>query len=145
MGWQVVPVYKLLHGSAHLQVFVVEWLATMSCRAVHDTHTANVVTTLATPDFSMPYVVCSLTSSLLAIFSGLFFTLLTERRRTVALRQLQRAKSKWTRLKPLIILLLFLVLVPYMDPEWRDWLVSQLEGVGVGQQLLQTLGLVASV
>lgn len=145
MCWQIVPVLIVLTSSACLKVFVAEWLATMTCRAVHDTHTANVVTTLATPDFSMPYVVCSLTSSLLAIFSGLLFTLLTERRRTVALRQLQRAKSKWTRLKPLIILLLFAVLVPYMDPEWRDWLVSQLEGVGASQQLLQALGLVASV
>lgn len=128
-----------------VQVFVAESLATLTCRAAHDSHTANVVTTLATPDFSMPYVVCSLTSSLIAIFSGLFFTLLTERRRTVAMRQLQRARSKWTRLKPVIILVLFAVLVPYMDPEWRDWVVAQLQGVGVSQQLLQTLGLVAAV
>eukprot|EP00892_Ulva_mutabilis_P008756 jgi/Ulvmu1/6252/UM028_0110.1 len=124
---------------------VAEWLATLACRAVHDAHTANIVTTLATPDFSMPYVVCSLTSSLLAIFSGLFFTLLTERRRVVALRQLRRANSKLTRLKPLIILALFVVLVPYMDTEWRDWLVVQLQGVGVSQGALQAVGLVAAV
>lgn len=61
------------------------------------------------------------------------------------MRQLQRARSKWTRLKPVIILVLFAVLVPYMDPEWRDWVVAQLQGVGVSQQLLQTLGLVAAV
>lgn len=122
-----------------------EWLATIACRAEHDFHTSNVVTTLATPDFSMPYVVCSLTSSLLAIFSGLFFTLLTERRRAVALRHLLQRRSKWARLKPIVILLLFAVLVPYMDPEWRDWVVAQLKGMGASQHLLQHVGLVAAV
>lgn len=137
----------LVHVTAtvFVQAIVAEWLATLACRDVHDMHTANIVTTLATPDFSMPYVVCSLTSSLVAIFAGLFFTLLTERRRSVALRQLRRSSSKMTKLKPLIILALFLVLVPYMDTEWRDWVVAQLQGAGVSWGVLEAIGLVAAV
>jgi phosphatidylinositol glycan class T len=47
-------------------------------------HTANVLVDLPTPDFSMPYNVIIMTSTLLALFFGSIFNILT--RRLVALK-----------------------------------------------------------
>ena len=86
---------------------------------------------MATPDFSMPYIVCALSSSLLAVYAGLVITTITERRRALAARALSKAGRRAKVIKLAAVGVVFVVLVPYLDPEWRDWLEEQLNGLGI--------------
>lgn len=113
-----------------------KWLAGLACQDMHVLHTTASIVTVAQPDFSMPYIVCALSSSVLAIFSGVFFTRLVERPQQTALRQLKSGNSLTSKLRPLLIMGACIILVPYMDPEWRDWVASQLEKVGVDPTVL---------
>ena len=106
------------------------WLAMLTCRGVTDIHTNSVVVTLATPDFSMPYIVCALSSSLLAIYAGLMITTITARPRWIAARALSKAGRRAKLLKLVSVAGIFVVLVPYLDPEWRDWLDAHLQQLG---------------
>lgn len=110
---------------------VQKWLAQLACRGATDIHTNSVVVTLATPDFSMPYIVCALSSSLLAVYAGLMITTLTARPRWIAARALSKAGRRARLLKLVAVVAVFAVLVPYLDPEWRDWLEAQLVQMGV--------------
>jgi hypothetical protein len=107
------------------------WLAELGCRGASNLHTNSVVVTLATPDFSMPYIVCALSSSLLAIYAGLVITALTERRRSTAQRLLSKRGKHARTVKLVLVIMAFLVLVPYLDSEWRDWLEEQLAALGL--------------
>jgi Gpi16 subunit, GPI transamidase component len=107
------------------------WLAGLACQDMHVLHTTASVVTVAQPDFSMPYIVCALSSSVLAIFSGVLFTRLVERPQQSALRQLKSGNSLKAKLRPVIIIVACVILVPYMDPEWRDWVVAHLESAGI--------------
>lgn len=107
------------------------WLAELGCRGGHDLHTNSVVVSLATPDFSMPYIVCALSSSLLAIYAGLVISALTERRRSTAHRLLSKRGKHARSVKLVLVIMAFLVLVPYLDSDWRDWLEEQLAPLGV--------------
>jgi H+/Cl- antiporter ClcA len=108
-----------------------QWLAELACQDMHVLHTAASVVTVAQPDFSMPYIVCALSSSVLAIFSGVLFTRLVQRPQEFALRQLKHGNSLRAKLRPVIIIVVCVLLVPYMDPEWRDWVVAKLEASGI--------------
>ena len=108
-----------------------QWLVGLACQDMHVLHTTGSVVTVAQPDFSMPYIVCALTSSVLAIFSGVLFTRLVERPQQAALRQLKSGNSLKAKLRPFAIILACVILVPYMDPEWRDWVVAHMESWGL--------------
>jgi hypothetical protein len=79
----------------------------------------------------MPYIVCALSSSLLAVFAGMVITTLVERRRVVALRMLSSSGRRKRHIKIAAVLTTFLALVPYLDTEWRDWLFDRAEEFGL--------------
>jgi Gpi16 subunit, GPI transamidase component len=112
------------------------WLAALACQDMHVLHTAAAVATVAQPDFSMPYIVCALSSSVFAVFSGVFFTRLVERPQEAALRHLRARGSLRSRLRPVLIITASLLLIPYMDPEWRDYIASHLSALGVDPAML---------
>ena len=108
-----------------------EWLIELGCRSASELYTNSVVVSAATPDFSMPYIVCALSSSLLAVYAGLVLSALVRRPR-VAAAQLLSPSGKWKRkVKVAVVLVAFLALVPYLDTEWRDWLESRAADLGV--------------
>jgi hypothetical protein len=121
---------------------VSDCLLELACPSAFDFHSNNLVVTLATPDFSMPYIVSALTGSVIAVFSGLYFTILTERRRILAIRTLDSPARKKRVIKLAVVALVFAVLVPVMDDDWRDWIVRSLRGLGVPQESLESIGLV---
>lgn len=108
------------------------WLAELGCRSAHEQYTNSVVVSAATPDFSMPYIVCALSSSLLAVYAGLVVSALVRRPRAAA-AQLLSQSGKWKRkVKVAVVLAAFAVLVPYLDTEWRDWLEARAADLGIG-------------
>jgi hypothetical protein len=106
------------------------WLSELACRSTHEQFTNSIVVSVATPDFSMPYIVCALTSSLLAVFAGMVITTLVERRRMQAFWVLSKSGKRKRQIGVAIVLVTFLALVPYLDTEWRDWLRARAGEVG---------------
>ena len=107
------------------------WLAELACRGTQEGFSNSVVVSVATPDFSMPYVVCSLSSSLIAIYAGLVVAAITERRRAAALWALSSKGKRARALKLVVVFIVFLCLAVYLDTEWQDWGVEQLATQGV--------------
>lgn len=112
------------------------WLAQLACRAPHEIFTNNVVVSVATPDFSMPYIVCSLSSSVLAIYAGLVVAAITKRRRAAALWALSRRGRRTRAVKLVVVVVVFVCLALYLDSEWRDWVVDQLDAQGIDAKAL---------
>ena len=108
-----------------------QWLAELACRGTHEVFSNSVVVSVATPDFSMPYIVCSLSSSLIAIYAGLVVAALTERRRAAAIWALSPKGKRARVVKLVVVFVAFLCLAVYLDTEWQDWVVETLERQGV--------------
>jgi Gpi16 subunit, GPI transamidase component len=121
----------VMNARALQEPYEQRWLAELACRGTHERHASTVVVSMATPDFSMPYIVCALSSSLLAVYAGLVITTMTERRRHLAVRALSKAGRRAKAFKLIVVVVVFLALVPYLDTEWRDWLEAQLKAFGV--------------
>lgn len=75
---------------------------------------------LATPDFSMPYNVCCMTCTLLALYVGLQLRILTYRRRDEESRLAQKKSRASKLLKPLVVCVGMGVMLLVVDDETRE-------------------------
>ena len=92
--------------------------------------TAPSLASLATPDFSMPYNVCCLSSTLLAVFFGAMLNALTARPRVAALQDGSRAVRRRKAVMAAVMIAAFSVLAVYLDADLHDWVLAQLRSVG---------------
>lgn len=86
-------------------------------RHVMQVYSDGLMVQVATPDFSMPYNVICLSSTVLAVFFGAIFnTLVKSPPRANQATQARPSNSK-LHIKLLVLLLVFTVAAVYLDPE----------------------------
>ena len=102
----------------------------MLCGATSAQYTAHSVVSIATPDFSMPYNVCCLSSTLLAVFFGGMLNILTARPRVNAVQAMKKGAKMQKAGRVVVLLCLFSFLAVYLDPELQGWVVAHLQKYG---------------
>lgn len=93
---------------------------------------------LAVPDFSMPYNVICLTSTVLAVFFGATLNMLLsrpgeEQRMLAAGRDASKAARRRKKLKLLAVVVIFGNLAVYIDPTVHEAVIDQLKAFGLMQ------------
>lgn len=96
------------------------------CRPSSVQYTNSNLVSMATPDFSMPYNVCCLTSTLLAIFSVVVINLLTRRPRLDALAKADKSAKRRKRASQLLLIVVFCFAAVYMDDDLNTWVKQQM-------------------
>ncbi|EFJ52494.1 hypothetical protein VOLCADRAFT_102993 [Volvox carteri f. nagariensis] len=107
-------------------------LRALSRDAVQQVFSGGLLVPLAAPDFSMPYNVICLSSTVLAVYFGAIVNLLTRRGSTDASSTPERARAS-TRgkvLQAVLMLVLFVALALYLDAELRERVKGLLTGLG---------------
>ncbi|CAD7700239.1 unnamed protein product [Ostreobium quekettii] len=92
-------------------------------------YSQGTLVSLATPDFSMPYNVCCLTSTVLAIYIGAMLKALVKR--TDADETNEGREWRKRLAGGVLLMILMMCWVLYMDPETRAQLVQWLTDVGI--------------
>eukprot|EP00879_Flechtneria_rotunda_P023694 GHRR01025083.1.p1 GENE.GHRR01025083.1~~GHRR01025083.1.p1 ORF type:complete len:165 (+),score=63.44 GHRR01025083.1:38-496(+) len=112
-------------------------LASLAEPRPHMVYSPGLVVPLAVPDFSMPYNVICLTSTVLAVFFGATLNSLLERPGDT-LRQAQANLSAAVRRRKKLKLVLVVLVCGgfgvYLDPSLQDTIVHQLQGLGFVQR-----------
>lgn len=105
-------------------------LITLLCDLAPVQFTPHSVVSLATPDFSMPYNVCCLSSTLLAIFFGAMLNLLISRPRIAALQARSKSARRRKILFIIFMLVAFMFLAVFLDADLHNWVVGHLQQYG---------------
>ena len=86
---------------------------------------------LAQPDFSMPYNVCCLTSTVLAVYLGALLNALLKRPTPVLSPQQAASAAARRKLRVIAVLLVFGAAALWIDKGVRDSMMSLLEQAGI--------------
>lgn len=89
------------------------------------------VVQLAQPDFSMPYNVCCLTSTVLAVYLGAMLNALLQREAPELTPQQEAAASRRRKLRVAGVIVVFGGAAVYLDKGLQSSLVKQLEALGM--------------
>ncbi|GIL71952.1 hypothetical protein Vretifemale_2387 [Volvox reticuliferus] len=108
-------------------------LSALSAGPVKQVYTVGLLVPLAAPDFSMPYNVICLSSTLLAVYFGALLNLLTRRGRAAGhtASERSRASVRDKALQAVLMLVLFATLALYLDAEMRASAIEIVAGLGI--------------
>lgn len=112
------------------------YAASLDCSSCLQVYSPGLVVPLAVPDFSMPYNVICLTSTVLAVFTGATLNALLERpgreqRMLAEGAEARKAERRKKKLKLLLVMALFVVFGLYVDPSLQETVVEQLKAAGL--------------
>ncbi|GMH32251.1 hypothetical protein BSKO_00085 [Bryopsis sp. KO-2023] len=106
-------------------------LSVLCTSRMQKAYTEGTLVHLATPDFSMPYNVCCLTSTVLAVYIGMVLKALTRRPKEELIKQGKKKEWKKRVLKIIVLMCFMGALVLYVDPDIRDSVFGFLADIGV--------------